>query len=47
MKHFRWAPEFIYTMTWANFMLYMASIPRYDSKPKEEPIEVKDSDDIF
>jgi hypothetical protein len=47
MKYFKWPPDFINTMTWTNFMLYMASIPRYDGKQKAPPIEVKDSDDIF
>jgi hypothetical protein len=47
MNHFGWAPDFIYKMSWANFNLFLDSIPRYDSKPKEEPIEVKDSDEIF
>ena len=48
MKYFRWQPDFIHTMTWTNFMLYMASIPRYDDDDKaEEKIEVKDLDDIF
>lgn len=47
MKYFRWQPDFINTMTWANFMLYMSSIPQFDDDDKKEPVEVKDSDDIF
>ncbi|MEO6522249.1 MAG: hypothetical protein ABIN91_11265 [Mucilaginibacter sp.] len=33
-------------LSWSNFMLYMSSIPRYDSEDNKKP-EVKDSDDIF
>jgi hypothetical protein len=47
MKYFGWQPDFINTMTWTNFMLYMASIPSYSEKEKEEKPEVKDSDEIF
>jgi len=34
-------------LSWANYMLYLASIPTYSVKEKKEKIEVKDSDDIF
>lgn len=36
-------------LTWDNYVLYLASIPQAESKPKkeEEVIETRDSDDIF
>lgn len=46
MKYFRWQPDFINTMSWANFMLYMSSIPQFDDDPKDK-MEVKDAADIF
>lgn len=33
-------------LTWSNYILYLASIPRHEGEKKEQ-IEVKDSDDIF
>jgi len=43
-----WTEDFILTMPWVKFMLYMASIPSYkDDKEEKEKPQVKDSDDIF
>jgi hypothetical protein len=46
MKYFRWQPDFINTMFWSNYMLYMASIPREEEAPKEDLI-VQDAADNF
>ncbi|WPU91791.1 hypothetical protein SNE25_20960 [Mucilaginibacter sabulilitoris] len=37
MKYFRWPPDFINTMTWDNFTLFMKSIPDFDSDDNKEP----------
>jgi hypothetical protein len=44
-----WSPDFINTMTWANFTLYLASIPDFssDNESGKEKIEVKDASELF
>jgi hypothetical protein len=42
MKYFRWPPDFINTMTWANYTLYVASIPKYDTDDKDEKPKLKE-----
>lgn len=34
-------------LTWNNYVLYLAAIPKADDEKKKEVIETKDSDDIF
>jgi len=47
MKYFRWQPDFINTMSWQNFTLYMASIPTGEEPKPEEVVIVKDAADVF
>lgn len=34
-------------MTWNNYVLYLASIPKYDDAGKEAKPEVKDASELF
>ena len=34
-------------LSWSNYILYFASIPKYNSTEVEKKPEVKDADDIF
>ena len=36
-----------WSLTWSNYMLYIATIPDSPEAEEKKPIEVKDSDDIF
>lgn len=52
MKYFRWSLDEVMNMSWDNFMLFMASIPRYDFDERgtsagTEKIEEKEAWEIF
>lgn len=42
MKYFRWSPETIDAMSWDNYTMYLASIPKSDpvDKPDDDAKEV-------
>ncbi|MBB6109710.1 hypothetical protein [Mucilaginibacter lappiensis] len=49
MKYFHQTEwDIKWKMTWENYMLYISSIPRYDSEEAAKPkLEVKDASELF
>lgn len=48
MKYFRWSEwDVKWNMTWDNYMLYISSIPQYDSEDSSPKIETKDASELF